>query len=70
VCSESPCGSALLKYARMVKLCIFVGTGVGGFVFGFLGDAAGLSFLWSFVLSGVGSVLGVYFGWKIGHHYK
>ena len=54
----------------MVKLCIFVGTAVGGFVFGFLGDAAGLGFLWSFVLSGVGSVVGVYAGWKIGRHYQ
>lgn len=54
----------------MVKLCIFVGTSVGGLAFGYAGDALGMSFLWSFILSGVGSVLGVYAGWKIAQHFK
>lgn len=54
----------------MVKLCIFVGTTLGGFLFGYGGDAAGLSFFWSFLLSGVGSVLGVYAGWKVGRHFN
>jgi len=54
----------------MVKLCIFVGTTVGGLVFGYAGDALGFSFLWSFILSGIGSVVGVYAGWKIAQRYK
>jgi len=54
----------------MVKLCIFVGTTVGSCAFGYAGDALGLSFLWSFMLSGVGGVLGVYAGWKVGHYYQ
>ncbi len=54
----------------MNKLCIFAGTTIGGFVFGYAGDALGFSFLWSFILSGVGSVVGVYAGWKIAQHYR
>lgn len=49
----------------MVKLCIFAGTTVGGTAFGFAADALGCSFLWSFLISGVGSVVGVYAGWKV-----
>ena len=41
----------------MVKLCILVGTTVGSGAFGYAGDALGLSFLWSFMLSGFGGVL-------------
>ena len=54
----------------MMKLCIFVGTALGGFVFGYGADMLGCSFLWSFVISGVGSVVGVYAGWKVAQHYK
>ncbi len=54
----------------MVKLCIFVGTTIGGMAFGYAGDALGFSFLWSFILSGVGSVVGVYVGWKVAQYYK
>lgn len=53
----------------MMKLCIFVGTTVGGIGLGFLGDALGLSFMGSFLLSGAGSVAGVFLGWKIGQHF-
>ncbi len=49
----------------MTKLCIFVGTTIGGYAFWWAGDAFGLGFGWSFVLSGVGSVVGVYAGWKL-----
>jgi uncharacterized membrane protein YfcA len=52
--------------AGMNKLCIFVGTTVGGYVGWALGDnVLGLGFGWAFVLSGIGSVLGVYAGWKL-----
>lgn len=50
----------------MTKLCIFVGTTIGSYAFWALGDSVlGLGFLGSFVLSGVGSVAGVYTGWKL-----
>jgi len=49
----------------VTKLCIFIGTTVGGYAFYAIGEALGFSFLWSFVLSGVGSVVGVYAGWKL-----
>jgi len=51
--------------ARMTKLCIFVGTTVGGYAGWALGEALGLGFGWAFVLSGVGSIVGVYAGWKL-----
>ena len=49
----------------MVKLCIFVGTTIGGYAFWALGDLFDLGMGWSFVLSGVGSIAGVYVGWKV-----
>ena len=57
-------------FSTMVKLCIFVGTTVGGTAFGYGADLLGCSFLWSFILSGVGSVIGVWLGWKVAQHYK
>jgi uncharacterized membrane protein YfcA len=51
--------------AAMTKLCIFVGTTIGGYAGWALGDMLNLGFLWAFVLSGVGSVVGVYAGWKL-----
>ena len=49
----------------MTKLCILVGTTVGGYAGWAIGDALDLGFGWAFVLSGVGSVAGVYAGWKL-----
>ena len=50
----------------MNKLCIFVGTTLGSYAGWALGDAVlGLDFGWSFVLSGLGSLLGVVAGWKL-----
>ena len=52
--------------AAMTKLCILLGTTLGSYGFWALGDSVfGLSFLWSFLLSGVGSIVGVYAGWKL-----
>jgi hypothetical protein len=42
------------------KLCIFVGMTVGSFA-GFLGEG----FMTQFIVSGIGSLVGVYFGWKV-----
>jgi hypothetical protein len=49
----------------MNKLLTMGGSVVGGYAFWALGDALGFSFLASFVLSGVGSLVGVYAGWKL-----
>ena len=54
----------------MDKLCIFTGTTIGSYAFWYLGDLLGLSFVWCFVLSGIGSMVGVYAGWKVAQHYK
>jgi hypothetical protein len=49
----------------MTKLCIFVGTTIGGYAGWALGEMIGFDFIGSFLLSGVGSVVGVYGGWKL-----
>lgn len=49
----------------MTKLCIFVGTTLGGYAGWALGESLGLGFGWAFVLSGLGSLAGVYAGWKL-----
>lgn len=54
----------------MNKLCIFVGTLVGGYVAWFLGDALGFEFFGCFLLSGLGSLVGVWAGWKVAQHFK
>jgi hypothetical protein len=54
----------------MTKLCIFAGTMILGYGFGFASDAAGFSFWWSFFWSGVGSILGVIVGWKVAQKFK
>jgi len=51
----------------MTKLCIFIGMMVGGYAAGFI--AAPLGFWWSFFISGVGSIVGVYLGWKLGRRF-
>lgn len=50
---------------RVERLCIFVGTTVAGYAGWYLGAAAGLEFFGCFLLSGVGSVAGVWLGWKL-----
>ena len=51
----------------MMKLCIFVGTTAGGLAGGLLAGALDLDTfsLGGFALSGVGSLAGVYAGWKL-----
>lgn len=49
----------------MTKLCIFAGMTIVGYAFWYLGVLLGLGFFGCFLLSGVGSVLGVYAGWKV-----
>jgi len=56
----------------MVKLCIFAGTTIFGIGGGLLATALGMDSLslGSFFLSGIGSIVGVYVGWKVAQHYK
>ena len=49
----------------MSKLCIFAGTLIVGYAGWFAGDALGLGFFGAFLLSGAGSLLGVWLGWKL-----
>ena len=51
----------------MTKLCIFAGTMIFGVLGSVLAGAFGMDTfsLGSFLLSGVGSVVGVYVGWKV-----
>lgn len=54
------------------KLCIFVGTTVFGILGSVLAGAFGMDTfsLGSFLLSGVGSIIGVYAGWKVAERLK
>jgi len=47
----------------MNKLCIFVGMTVLGWIGWWIGCKIGL--MTGYVLSGIGSILGVYVGWRI-----
>ncbi len=51
----------------MNKLCIFVGMTVLGWVGWWIG--ARIGFMPAFLLSGIGSILGVYVGWRINRDY-
>jgi len=46
-----------------MKLCIFVGMNIGGAVGWWLGEFVG--FGTAFIASGVGSILGIYGGWRV-----
>jgi len=51
----------------MMKLCIFAGTTIFGILGSVVAGAFGMDTfsLGSFLLSGVGSIVGVYIGWKV-----
>jgi len=53
--------------ARVTKLCIFVGTTVGGIAGSLVAGAFDMDMIsvGSFLVSGVGSIVGVYAGWKL-----
>lgn len=52
------------------KLCIFAGTTILGYAFWAAGEFLGLQFFGCFLLSGVGSIAGVWLGWKVAQHFK
>ncbi len=49
----------------MEKLCILVGTTLGGYAGWALPELCGLGFGWCFAISSVGSIVGVWAGWKL-----
>ena len=52
----------------MIKLCIFVGMTVGGYLGWWIGERVG-GIMAAFLISSVGSFLGVYVGWRIHRDY-
>ncbi len=53
----------------MNKLCIFAGTTILGYAFWYLGVLLGLEFFGCFLVSSVGSIVGVWLGWKVAQHF-
>jgi uncharacterized membrane protein SpoIIM required for sporulation len=51
----------------MNKLCIFIGMTVFGWLGWWLGEWVGL--VTAFFLSGLGSMVGVYVGWRVNRDY-
>jgi uncharacterized membrane protein YfcA len=66
------CKNSPAKLSGVTKLCIFGGTTIFGILGSVLATLFGMDTfsLGSFLLSGVGSVIGVYVGWKVAQHYK
>ncbi len=50
----------------VTRLLIFVGMTMGGWLAWWLGDYLKLGLMWDFLLSMVGTAIGVYAGWKVG----
>lgn len=51
--------------SSMTRLCILVVSALTGYAAWWLADAAELGFFASFLISGAGSVVGVWLGWKL-----
>jgi uncharacterized protein YcfJ len=50
-----------------VKFCIFIGMNVGGMIGWSLGEQFGVMI--AFIISSLGSVAGVFAGWKLARHF-
>jgi len=60
---KSPLKAAPCTLARMMKLCIFAGTTIGGYLAAYAVSSYGM--MAEVIASGVGSLVGVYLGWKL-----
>jgi len=60
---KSPLPRAAPSVGAVNKLCIFVGVNVGGYVGWVALEKLGM--MAAFIGSGIGSIAGVYFGWKL-----
>lgn len=49
----------------MTKLCIFAVSTLAGYGAWWLADAAGMGFFGAFLVSGLGTMIGVWLGWKL-----
>ena len=54
---------AAVQSRGMTKLCITGGTLVGGYLGGYL--CSNLGMMTEVIVSGIGSIVGVYLGWKL-----
>lgn len=50
-----------------MKICIFIGLNIGGAIGWALGERYGV--MTAFILSGIGSLFGVYGGWRAARHF-
>ena len=57
----------MLQFCRMCKLCIFIGMTLFGWIGWILGEKAGVMI--GFLISGAGSLVGVYLGWRLYRDY-
>jgi hypothetical protein len=53
----------------MYRLLIFVGTTLGGYVGWWAGESIGLDLVGSFLVSSLGSIAGIYAGWRVARDY-
>jgi hypothetical protein len=63
---RSPPAVYFVPLPAMMKLCIFVGMTAGGCIGYFVPASLGL--WWAYFISGIGSIAGVYLGWKLARH--
>lgn len=54
----------------MMKLLILIGTTLGGYVGWWVGEQLGFEIFVNFLLSGAGSLIGVYAGWKLARQWS
>jgi hypothetical protein len=66
VSAPSPFDGFWFQISLMIKLCIIAGGTVGGFVGYIVPSSWGI--MWAFFISSIGSLVGVYYGWKLGRH--
>jgi hypothetical protein len=52
----------------MLRLLIFIGMIIGGYVGWWAGEAVGLQFMGEFLVSSLGSVAGIYLAWRFGQN--
>jgi len=52
----------------MNRLCVFIGMTVFGWIGWWIGEKFG-GFITALVISGIGSMIGVYVGWRINRDY-
>ncbi len=54
----------------MKRLCIGGVSTLAGYAGWFLADACGFGFMGAFFVSGLGSIVGVYLGWKLAQRFE